>query len=112
MILRKISQHFSISLLVSIFSVLASLKKASHLLNSNLYFLPLELRDSFSKLIDEEIRNQKENQNGSIIAKMNALVDQEIIETHEASAAGVSIVTSKRICCLIPNLRVLRKYRG
>ena len=73
----------------------------------SLFLAPLELRDSFSKLIDEEIRNQKENQNGSIIAKMNALVDQEIIEKlYEASAAGVSIKLLVRgICCLIPNLK-------
>ena len=72
----------------------------------SIFLAPLELRSSFSTLIDEEISNQKKYKNGRIIAKMNALVDRDIIEKlYEASSAGVSIKLLVRgVCCLIPNL--------
>ena len=70
----------------------------------SLFLAPLELRDSFSKLIDEKLEIKKKIKT-SIIAKMNALVDQEIIEKlYEASAAGVSIKLLVREFA-IPNLK-------
>ena len=73
---------------------------------NSIFLAPLELRHAFKSLIDKEIENQKKFKNGSIIAKMNALVDREIIEKlYEASSAGVSIKLLVRgFCCLIPNL--------
>ncbi|MBF0385604.1 MAG: polyphosphate kinase 1 [Candidatus Omnitrophica bacterium] len=65
---------------------------------------PADLRNYFFELINKEIAFNKKYKNGSIIAKMNSLEDQEIInKLYEASAAGVKIKLIVRgICCLIP----------
>lgn len=68
---------------------------------------PLDLRDKFLKLIDREINNAKNGLEAQIIAKMNALVDSDIIKKlYEASQAGVEIELIVRgICCLVPGLK-------
>lgn len=64
---------------------------------------PVTLRDRIIALIRREIAQGK---NGHIIAKMNALVDPQIIRTlYEASQAGVQIdLIVRGICCLRPHL--------
>jgi polyphosphate kinase len=65
---------------------------------------PLRLRDELTRLIDGEIENANMGLPGAIWAKMNALVDPQIIDKlYEASSAGVEIDLSVRgICCLKP----------
>ena len=70
---------------------------------------PLYLRENFLELIDREILAQKEEGQGHVIAKMNALVDPVLIDKlYEASQAGVKIQLIVRgICCLRPQVEGL-----
>jgi len=53
---------------------------------------PRDMRKSFNRLIQQEIRNQQEFGNGRIVAKMNALDDVSIIRhLYRASQSGVQI---------------------
>ncbi|MBR1635039.1 MAG: RNA degradosome polyphosphate kinase [Lachnospiraceae bacterium] len=63
---------------------------------------PIWLRKKFYALIDREIRIAKEGRPAKIIAKMNSLCDQKLIERlYEASSAGVKIrLVVRGICCL------------
>lgn len=67
---------------------------------------PLGLRAELNRLIDVEIDHVKAGRPGAIWAKMNALVDRQIIEKlYEASNAGVNIELIVRgICCLRPGI--------
>lgn len=67
---------------------------------------PLDLKEKFLKLIEAEIDNSKNGLKARIIAKMNALVDSDIIKKlYEASQAGVDIELIVRgICCLVPGI--------
>jgi polyphosphate kinase len=67
---------------------------------------PLDLRATTIRLIEEEIVNQRKNGNGFIRAKMNALVDRELIDKlYEASQAGVKIqLIIRGVCCLKPGV--------
>jgi polyphosphate kinase len=76
---------------------------------SNLEMLsmsPRNLRSSLCDLIDVEIANARSDKPAAIWAKMNSLVDPEIIEKlYDASAAGVSIdLVIRGICCLRPGV--------
>lgn len=68
---------------------------------------PLDLRSKFLELIDNEIQKALSGRKGRIIAKMNSLVDSEIIKAlYRASVAGVSIdLVVRGICCLRPGMR-------
>ncbi len=68
---------------------------------------PVNMRDRFLTLIRREIENAHNGLSGRIVAKMNSLVDPEIIATlYEASRAGVQIdLIIRGICCLRPNLK-------
>ncbi|MEH2418482.1 polyphosphate kinase 1 [Nostoc sp.] len=68
---------------------------------------PVNMRDRFLELIHREIENVKNGFSGRIVAKMNALVDPEIIATlYEASRAGVLIdLIIRGVCCLRPGLK-------
>ena len=68
---------------------------------------PLNLRDKIISLIEEEIQNAKAGKKANIIAKMNALVDYDIItKLYEASESGVEIKLIVRgICCLKPGVK-------
>jgi polyphosphate kinase len=70
---------------------------------------PTRLRQRLLALIERERRRAEAGQAAGIDAKMNALVDQEIIEAlYAASAAGVRIRLNVRgICCLRPGVRGL-----
>ncbi|MBQ7676594.1 MAG: RNA degradosome polyphosphate kinase, partial [Lachnospiraceae bacterium] len=69
---------------------------------NKLIVAPIWLRKKFYELIDREIRNAKAGKEARIIAKMNSLCDQKMIEKlYEASAAGVKIdLIIRGICCL------------
>ena len=67
---------------------------------------PVTLRARVLELIDRETAHAKAGKGGRIIAKMNALVDPEIIGAlYRASQAGVQIdLIVRGICCLVPGL--------
>ncbi|WP_341524940.1 polyphosphate kinase 1 [Nostoc sp. UHCC 0302] len=68
---------------------------------------PVNMRDRFLALIRREIENVQNGFSGRIVAKMNALVDPEIIATlYEASRAGVEIdLIIRGVCCLRPGIK-------
>src|SRR5436309_9234462 len=68
---------------------------------------PTTLRERFVRLIQREQRRAEEGQPAEIRAKMNSLVDEQIIRAlYDASKAGVRIRLNVRgICCLRPGLK-------
>ncbi len=68
---------------------------------------PVNFRDRMLALIHRETKHQLQGGQGQIIAKMNSLVDQEIIAAlYEASQAGVQIdLVIRGICCLRPGIQ-------
>jgi len=68
---------------------------------------PLGLRKKLVSLIEEETQRRLQGQKAFIYAKLNALVDPEIIQAlYRASQAGVTIRLNIRgICCLKPGVR-------
>ena len=67
---------------------------------------PIKLRSRFKTLIKREIEHQKNDRQGHMILKTNALVDTGIIQLlYEASQAGVRIdLLVRGICCLKPQV--------
>ena len=67
---------------------------------------PIDMRDELVRLIDGEIDNARAGRPAWILAKMNSLVDPEIIDRlYSASRAGVGIELIVRgICCLRPGV--------
>jgi polyphosphate kinase len=72
-----------------------------------LVMAPTQLRERFLRLIERERRRAEEGQAAEIRAKMNSLVDEEIIQAlYAASRAGVRIRLNVRgICCLRPGVK-------
>jgi polyphosphate kinase len=70
---------------------------------------PLTLREGMKALVQEEIEAAKQGKPGKIIAKMNSLVDPELIMAlYEASQAGVEIdLIVRGMCCLRPGVKGL-----
>jgi len=68
---------------------------------------PTTLRERCLKLIERERRRAEEGQAAEIRAKMNSLVDEEMIRAlYDASRAGVRIRLNVRgICCLRPGVK-------
>ena len=68
---------------------------------------PFELHSRMLKLIERETANAKRGLPARIIAKMNSLVDRDIIEAlYRASQAGVKIdLIVRGICCLRPGVK-------
>ncbi|MEQ2005412.1 MAG: polyphosphate kinase 1 [Limisphaerales bacterium] len=68
---------------------------------------PFELHSRMLKLIEREAANAKRGLPARIIAKMNSLVDREVIEAlYRASQAGVKIdLIVRGICCLRPGVK-------
>jgi polyphosphate kinase len=68
---------------------------------------PVNLRDRLLNLIHRETEHQKQGSPGRIIAKMNSLIDLDIMTAlYEASQAGVQIdLIVRGICCLRPGLK-------
>lgn len=71
-----------------------------------LVMAPLNLRSHIKEMIEREVACHVSGTPGRIIAKLNGLVDEEIIRTlYQASQAGVSIDLMVRgVCCLRPGL--------
>jgi polyphosphate kinase len=67
---------------------------------------PRGMRERFIEMIRREIRHREAGRPARIFAKMNALVDADIIAAlYEASRAGVPIdLIVRGICCLRPGL--------
>ena len=70
---------------------------------------PLTGRSDMTALIDKEIKNAKKGKKAAIWAKMNSLVDGEMIDKlYEASQAGVQIdLVVRGVCCLRPGVKGL-----
>ncbi|WP_394844421.1 polyphosphate kinase 1 [Pendulispora brunnea] len=73
---------------------------------NSLIVAPLGLHEAVLGLIQRETDHAKAGRPARIIAKMNALVDEDVIEAlYRASQAGVSITLLVRgICCLRPGV--------
>jgi len=67
---------------------------------------PFDMHSRVIKMIERERDNALAGKPSRIVAKLNALVDQEIIERlYEASCAGVTIdLIVRGICCLRPKI--------
>lgn len=70
---------------------------------------PITMRDRLIEMIETETQFRREGQKARITAKMNSLVDPQIIDAlYEASQAGVQIKLNVRgICCLRPGVQGL-----
>jgi polyphosphate kinase len=70
---------------------------------------PFDLHERLLRLIDRETRNARSEIPARIIAKMNSLVEREIIGAlYHASQAGVKIdLIVRGICCLRPGIKGL-----
>ena len=73
---------------------------------NKVYEAPFDLHDKILAHIDNEIRNVEAGGAGHIIAKLNALVEPEIIRAlYRASCAGVFVdLIVRGICCLRPGV--------
>ncbi|MDE3060051.1 MAG: RNA degradosome polyphosphate kinase [Pseudomonadota bacterium] len=71
-----------------------------------LIIAPRDMRKRITHLIEDEIRHAQEGRPAAIWAKMNALVDEQIIDMlYRASQAGVVIeLVVRGICCLRPGV--------
>ena len=67
---------------------------------------PFQLHESLLAMIDQEAANASAGGNGHIVAKLNALVEPEIIRAlYKASSAGVLVdLIVRGICCLRPGV--------
>jgi polyphosphate kinase len=75
----------------------------------HLVVAPLQMRNKFVKLIDNEIKNARSGKPAYIHAKMNSLVDSGMIDKlYEANDAGVKIkLVIRGICSLVPGVEGL-----
>ncbi len=73
----------------------------------HLLIAPEFMKKQFLELIDKEISIAKQGKKAWIIAKMNSLVDFDVIKKlYDASNAGVQIKLIVRgICCLVPGIK-------
>ena len=73
---------------------------------------PHDLRAAFMRLIERETEIAKAGRKAEITAKMNSLVDEEIITAlYRASQAGVKIkLIIRGICCLRPGLKGVSEH--
>ncbi|OPL08770.1 MAG: hypothetical protein AVO33_09345 [delta proteobacterium ML8_F1] len=82
---------------------------ANEVVTHTLVVAPYNLREKFYELIDTEVANARMGKKARIIAKMNALVDDGMVDRlYEASKAGVRIELIVRgICTLVPGVQGL-----
>ncbi len=68
---------------------------------------PYNLRSRFEEMIQREIQHAQDDKPAFIVAKMNSLEDQTMIDwLYRASNAGVRIKLLVRgFCCLVPNVK-------
>ncbi|WP_320673691.1 polyphosphate kinase 1 [Prochlorococcus sp. MIT 1341] len=93
--------------LVELFNYLTGFAKQQTF--RKLLVAPVSLRKGIETLIHREIKNHKEGKGGVIRAKMNSLVDPNIINLlYEASQEGVKIeLIIRGMCCLYPGVKGL-----
>jgi polyphosphate kinase len=91
--------------ILTYFSSISARRKGGHF--KHLMVAPVNLHAQFTRLIRNETAIQRHGGKGHIIAKMNSLVDPDIIDAlYEASNAGVKIELLVRgICCLRPGVK-------
>ena len=67
---------------------------------------PRDMRNQLLQLVDDEIAHVAKGKPGTIWAKMNSLVDEQMIDAlYKASQAGVTIeLVVRGICCLRPGV--------
>jgi polyphosphate kinase len=72
----------------------------------NLWVAPHYLRKELMRAIRKETKIANAGRPGSILLKVNSLVDEDVIEAlYEASRAGVQIrIIARGICCLVPGI--------
>lgn len=75
----------------------------------HLIIAPYYLRKGFIRLINNEIKNKKENKEAWIKLKLNSIVDEKVInKLYKASQAGVKVeLICRGICRLIPGIKGL-----
>jgi polyphosphate kinase len=90
-----------------IFNAITGYSSEPHL--ETLYMAPFTLRPKTLRLIHREEKRARAGEDARIVAKMNSLVDDEIIEAlYRASCAGVAIDLNVRgTCCLRPGVKGL-----
>ena len=90
--------------LTDIFNALTGFSRQSEY--RTLLVAPANMRQRFTAMVKREAENARAGKPARIIAKMNALVDPEIIQhLYEASQAGVDIdLIVRGICCLRPGI--------
>ncbi|MBI1275696.1 RNA degradosome polyphosphate kinase [bacterium] len=76
---------------------------------SKLIMAPHNMRETFMALIDNEIAHARAGRPASIWAKMNALVDSQMMDAlYRASTEGVKIdLVVRGVCCLRPGIKGL-----
>jgi polyphosphate kinase len=96
--------------LSDLFNSLTGVSRQKHY--RRLVIAPGNLRAHTLQLIQREAEHAKAGRGGRIIAKMNALVDPEIIAAlYEASQAGVEIdLIVRGICCLVPGIKDVSEH--
>ena len=102
------------SLLTANQEIALEINKLFHLFESpfnppkfkHLLVAPYQLRNSFVKLINTEIRNANDGKEAWIIIKLNNIVDEKITnKLYQASKAGVKIsILCRGICILVPGI--------
>jgi polyphosphate kinase len=90
--------------LTDIFNALTGFSRQSDY--RTLLVAPANMRQRFTDMVKREAENARAGKPARIIAKMNALVDPEMIQhLYEASQAGVDIdLIVRGICCLRPGI--------
>jgi polyphosphate kinase len=90
--------------LTDIFNALTGFSRQSEY--RTLLVAPANMRQRFTAMVKREAENARAGKPARIIAKMNALVDPEIIQhLYEASQAGVNVdLIVRGICCLRPGI--------
>lgn len=91
--------------MATLFNILTGLRRYEGI--NQLLVAPFEMASKFKKMIERETALAKEGKPGRIIAKMNSLVDEELIEAmYEAASVGVQIdLIIRGICCLRPGIK-------